>query len=184
MINEYELDRKNIIVGYTLVAVMTISMCIQLFFGLVYIPYTVSGNSMDNTLHNGDTVMVKGYDRTVEHDDIVVFKTDGGDTLIKRVVGLPGDHVTILDGAVYIDGALDSHRSTYYDADESQHYMNIIEFDTCDISDDCGVPEGHMFVLGDNRDVSKDSRHIGFINEENIIGVVDKNSIFTPNIEE
>lgn len=95
--------------------------------------------------------------------DVIVFesemKMDNGDNklLIKRVIGLPGDSIDVTEGKVYVNG-------------------NIIDEDYIKDPDTPGqinglvVPEGELFVMGDNRRVSIDSRELGCIKQEKIVG--------------
>ena len=124
----------------------------------------VSGNSMFPELHDKDTLLV---DKTAyEHaspqtGDVVVFDAPGTDhMLIKRIIGVPGDHIVIRDGTLWINGVLGNDDYTADGATDG----NV----------DLVVPEGRYFVLGDNRLHSKDSRAamVGCIPESSILGKV------------
>ena len=130
-------------------------------------PTLVSGNSMTPTLNDRNYLIIDKMTYRFEkpsRGDIVVFKTtlktaDGSPKdLIKRVVGLPGDAVKITEGLVYIDDQL-----------LKESYV-LEEFTDGDI--EVIIPEGQVFVLGDNRDVSMDSRsvEIGLVPIEQIRG--------------
>jgi len=98
-----------------------------------------------------------------ERGDIVVFDppTPSNKPYIKRVIGLPGEEVTIQDGSVFVDGQKVSE--AYLQGEETECRGR----DACDTGI---VPDGHVFVLGDNRDNSEDSRGFGPVPVENIIG--------------
>jgi len=101
-----------------------------------------------------------------ERGDVVVFTPPppGEDKpYIKRIIGLPGDTVEIRDEGVYVDGQR-----------LNEPYLEGISTSCRPITDFCGppvtVPEGHLFVLGDNRNNSEDSRYFGPVPEGNVIG--------------
>lgn len=121
----------------------------------------VSGNSMENTLMSGD-IIVTVRTEDVHRGDLAVFSIGNGKTLIKRVVAEAGDEINILeDGTVTVNG----------EALKESYVINKARGEY-DIEMPYTVPEGRIFVLGDNRSVSVDSRNsvIGCIAGEQIIG--------------
>src|SRR3989338_1524764 len=151
---------------YTIVAI-AIALFIRFF---VAAPYMVSGPSMEGTFHNHDYLIIDRLSyriETPERGDVVVFKRPGGsDTLIKRVVGLPGETISLRDTEVVIVNAGNPKGFTL-----SEPYV---------VPDDRGGPSNmtitlapdHYFVMGDNRKVSYDSRSWGTLPRENIVGRV------------
>lgn len=140
--------------------ILTIIMILRLNFTLV----KVDGPSMQPTLEDGQFILLKK--EKVNRFDIAVFKerlTDGGESknIVKRVIGLPGDKVTVIDGVLYINDV--KYEESYLDKNRV-HQFNVVNFDTI-------VPDGHYFVLGDNRDVSQDSRAVGNFTEDSLMGV-------------
>jgi len=125
--------------------------------------------------------------------DVAVFKlpSDGRTDYIKRVIGLPGDKIRVTNGEIYLNEnkILRKKLNDFIDNDKNafikrirkyQEYHDDLTFEVLDIMDDgiadntklFLVPEGHFFVMGDNRDNSQDSRFktVGFIPIENLVG--------------
>lgn len=125
-------------------------------------PIRVNGTSMNPTLENGDIMILNkiGYHITkIKRFDIVVIKYKD-ELLIKRVIGLPGEKIKYENNTLYVnDKALDEEFDRTYTYNFSLKEIGSIT-----------VPDNSYFVLGDNREVSKDSRSIGFIDREDIVG--------------
>lgn len=124
--------------------------------------HQVDGFSMMPSYEHGQYMFVdKLFSKMSQfkRGDVIVFKYDDTKDFIKRVIGLPGDQVMIKDGQVYVNGKvlieeyLPSGRETH------PTNLNVMQDGETKI-----VPEGSYFLLGDNRDVSRDSRSIGFVN--------------------
>lgn len=120
----------------------------------------VDGTSMVPTLQNGEYILINKLAYRLgqpERGDIIVFSypDDNGQDLIKRVIGLPGDTVKIENGVVTIDAQI---------LEEPYIAQPPI------YSGEWTVPEGSLFVLGDNRNDSRDSHQWGLLPQENIIG--------------
>lgn len=125
-------------------------------------PIRVNGTSMDPTLENGDIMILNkiGYRITkIKRFDIVVIKYKD-ELLIKRVIGLPGEKIKYVNNTLYVNGKK---------LDEEFDKTYTYNFSLKEIGSTT-VPDDSYFVLGDNREVSKDSRSIGFIDREDIIG--------------
>ncbi|MEK9197750.1 signal peptidase I [Ureibacillus sp. 179-F W5.1 NHS] len=162
-----------------LVIAFGIALIIRYVF---FTPIVVDGESMMPTLKNGDRMIVNkiGY-KIGEPDrfDIVVFHAPEGKDYIKRVIGLPGDHIEYKDDQLYINGEpidepyLDEYKSQITEGTLTQDFT-LEEIDpNLEV-----VPEGYVFVMGDNRRYSKDSRHIGVVSQDEIIG--DTSIVFWP----
>jgi signal peptidase I len=147
-----------IIGGAFLVAFVVKTFLIQAFF--------IPSGSMLPTLHEDDRVLVNklSYDlHDVHRGDLVVFERPENEAagqikdLIKRVVGLPGERIESRDGDVYIDG----------DLLEEPYLTDGTETTGLEPQ---SIPEGHVFVMGDNRGDSMDSRVFHAIDEDLIVG--------------
>lgn len=170
---EKQVKEKNELWEWTkaLLIAFAIAAVIRYF---LFTPIAVDGESMMPTLEDGDRMIVNkiGY-KIGEPDrfDIVVFHAPEQKNYIKRVIGLPGDTLEYKDDQLYING--EPIDEPYLDAYKAQITEGTLteDFTLEDLGIENGeVPEGHIFVMGDNRRYSKDSRHIGVIDQKEIIG--------------
>jgi signal peptidase I len=128
-------------------------------------PIIVNGASMNNTLKNGEYLLLEKYDHDFNRFDIVVFNYNG-ERLIKRIIGLPGEHIRFEDNKLYINNVL---------VKEAYGSNNTVDFELEEILE-LGlevIPEDSYFVMGDNRINSTDSRFIGPVKSEIITGKVE-----------
>lgn len=172
-------------------------------------PFRIPSASMHPTLWEGDFILVNKYNYGIrlpsvgtkilsigepKRGDVIVFKRDtklDSKDMIKRVVGLPGDHVEYKDKMIHINGeaiqqvfqknVIDGMlEGSTWPAQEfletlgdAQHNI-FVRSDRLDVPNyrfkDAIVPEGSYFVMGDNRDNSEDSRFWGFVKDEDILG--------------
>lgn len=145
-----------------------VASVVIIFINFFYSPIIVVGNSMYPALNADDVILVDiigdDYDE-IERFDIIVFpyKYNIKNNVIKRVIGLPGDTVEIKDDVIYINGKKLSEYYGYYDASVESEYSDM---EPVQLSFD------EYFVMGDNRNVSDDSRSpdIGVIKQDTIIG--------------
>lgn len=133
-------------------------------------PNQVKGNSMVPTFHEGDYILTSKVTykfRPIQRGDIVVFKSlkNKDVEFIKRVIALPGDQIFIQNGEVYLNSKQLKER---YIADKTYSIPNGIMSEGETIT----VPEGSIFVFGDNRPNSSDSREFGSISILSIVGEV------------
>lgn len=120
----------------------------------------VSGYSMYPTLDDGTAVVYLRATRHFSHGDIVSLKMAYGEYYIKRVVAVPGDTVEIRDGELLVNGIPDP-----YSTELTEPQENVVEYPLI-------VPDGKLFVVGDNRPVSIDSRTFGPVAVSQILGKV------------
>ena len=135
-----------------------IILAVVLIRTFIVTPAIVDGGSMDNTLENGQLVLINKFIYRfddINRFDIVVINNDAdSDKIIKRVIGLPNEIIEYRDNILYING--------------KKVKAEIGFIDTEDFIAKTG--ENEYFVLGDNRPISKDSRYLGLIDEDNILG--------------
>ena len=181
------------LLGTVVIAVFVITFIVQAF--------QIPSESMENTLLVGDYLLVDkftyGGDRLWDHflpykpvrrGDIVVFRYPVNPTqhFVKRVIGVPGDHIRLINRQVYVNGkplneayvryvstVHDSFRDDFPRLDVSEPGLEgfwWIQMRKLVEDDQLIVPEDSYFVMGDNRDQSLDSRYWGFVPRANIVG--------------
>ncbi len=163
----------------------------------VFEPFRIPSGSMMPTLLQGDFIFVKKYSYGLrlpvtesriietgspERGDVVVFRlpSDTSINYIKRVVGLPGDVVTYRRHVLTINGeviplevhphATPSDPRFVEQLGDREHEILILDENRASPPDAFEIPEGHYFMMGDNRDNSTDSRYIGPIPESHLVG--------------
>ena len=195
---------------------ISIAILIAIFIRTFFVePFNIPSGSMKPNLLVGDFIFVskwsygfskhsfpfsipvlpyKIFSKIPDRGEIVVFKTpeDGSTDYIKRVIGLPGDRIRIINGNILIndnlilkkkvndfveykkDGQINRIRMyKEYFFDKEINILDITDSGIVDNTNQFIVPEDHFFVLGDNRDNSQDSRFInkvGYIPFENLVG--------------
>ena len=144
--------------------VVALFACVLIFTFLVRV-IGVVGTSMLNTLHPGDRILVSNLFYTPKRGDVIVLRKESfnSEPIVKRVIATEGETVTIdfEGGIVYVDGvALD------------EPYTLEPTYRRIDFGDAVTVPEGCLFVMGDNRNGSTDSRddRIGCVDDRLVIG--------------
>ncbi|GIN87772.1 signal peptidase I [Heyndrickxia sporothermodurans] len=141
---------------------------IRTFF---FTPIVVDGASMEPTLQDQDRMIVTKIGEP-KRFDIVVFHATKNKDYIKRVIGLPGDRIEYKDDTLYINGKpydelyLDKYKK---ELEDDGPLTNSFTLKETPVGSDV-VPEGHLFVMGDNRRHSTDSRNIGAIPMEKVVG--------------
>lgn len=178
-----EVKEKNELLGWG----KAIGIAVLLAFGirfLLFTPVVVEGASMMPTLEDGDKVVVNkigprfaGYDRF----DVIIFEEKENINYIKRIIGVPGDHIKYENDRLLINGK-------YFEEDYLKDYKKALidngtlteDFTLEEYLDETTVPSGYFFVLGDNRRRSTDSRDpmVGFVPMEKVVGSAE--AIFYP----
>lgn len=156
----------SIVLMVVIVAFITVGL--RMF---VFVPYEIPSGSMEDTIMPGDMVFsekISYYTRSPERGDIVTFADPevAGRTLIKRVIATEGQSVDLVEGHVFIDGVkLDEP----YVGDKESWPLARTAADV-EVEFPYVVPDGYVWVMGDNREASQDSRYFGAIPTSSITG--------------
>lgn len=134
------------------VLIVVVIVVIRIFIAT---PVKVDGDSMYNTLNDNDIVLLSKLSSIDRFDIIVLKENDNNATIIKRVIGMPGDKVKIRNNKIYINNKI---------IEDEYAYGETSDYDEITLGDD------EYFVLGDNRLISKDSRYFGAIKKSDIKG--------------
>ena len=196
--------KPTIIIDYAR-SFFPILLAVFILRSFLFEPFRIPSGSLEPTLFQGDFILVNKYDyglrlpvihtklfgnNVPDRGDIIVFRWPPNTSIdfIKRVIGLPGDHISYIDKEIYINGkkipqvflqnsmAEGENDSTWEVQEKSEdlfgkmHKIFVDKQKTSQDYKDIVVPEGMYFVMGDNRDDSADSRYWGFVPEKNIIG--------------
>jgi signal peptidase I len=180
----------------TIVYALLIALVLRVLF---FQPFTIPSASMEPNLYQGDYIIVSKYMFSPPHrGDIVVFKLprDGRTDYVKRVIGVPGDRIQMKQGLLYLNGqqvprtfvGTTKEDSGYGFIRDIAVYRETLPGGRTFLTNDFGtdgeldntdvfvVPEGHYFMMGDNRDNSSDSRvppeagGVGYVPAENLVG--------------
>ncbi len=169
----------------TLAILISAPIIALLLITFVFQSYVVDGPSMMQTLQDNDRLIVVKTGKTIatlqneayipDRGDIIVFArfgtfdpiAGGERQLIKRVVGLPGERITVKSGVVTV---FNEEFPDGFNPDTTGGYDNLLASRGGDKSVDITIPDGHVFVMGDNRSNSQDSRVFGPVDSSEIIG--------------
>jgi len=143
-----------------IVIALAIAIIIQSF---IFTPMVINGRSMQPNLEHGNRIVVNKIGK-INRFDIIVFSYNQQREYIKRIIGLPGDKIEYIGDVLYING--EKHEEPYLDELKSEN-RSVLFTSNFKVEE---VSKGHVFVLGDNRRNSEDSRHIGEIKMTDIIG--------------
>lgn len=186
-------------------AFFPILLIVFLLRSFLYEPFRIPSGSLEPTLATGDFILVNKYHYGIrlpvvhsklysldapKRGDIIVFRWPPNPSVdfIKRVIGVPGDHISYVNKTLYINGkeipqkfikttATYDEQGDKVDVIEKEENLFGIKHAIYQISDkpnddlnDIVVPDGMYFAMGDNRDSSADSRYWGFVPDQNIVG--------------
>lgn len=166
-------------------SIIPVCIVIAIFlFSYLFIITPVSGNSMYPNILDGERVLVE-YNKKIDYGKVVVVEVNEEDSIyvgdtkyfIKRIIGMPGDSVKWVNNTLYINDK--EYEESYFEKGYFDHMIFTNPFNgVFKYKDESGniqttlvIPEGYYFVMGDNRPISNDSRDIGLIKKDNIVGV-------------
>jgi len=150
------------IVFFTVFPLLLVYIVITQF---IIAPKEIAGNSMYPALKNGDRILIKKYDKNYQRGDIIIFKSPKNPDIeyISRLIALPKDKIKIQERKVYLNGKI--LQEPYTKTPTSLWEDGFIKE-----GEEYKVPDSEVFVMGDNRPRSSDSREFGFIIIPSIIG--------------
>ena len=162
------------------VEIVVIAICaVILLFTVLMRTCTVDGDSMNNTLLDKERLLISDTFYTPDRQDIIVFHNNDGTAdglnnkpLVKRVIGIEGDTVTIDNKAQTV--TVTTQDGDKYALEEDYVFLDPSRGNPFADTMEYTVPEGKLFVMGDNRRASLDSRYssIGFVDERSVLGKV------------
>lgn len=148
------------------VAAIVLAVLIRSF---LFAPFIVEGESMETTLHNREKLVVNKAVyllREPQRGEIVVFHAEAGRDYIKRVIGVAGDTIEMRNDTLYVNGNVVPEPYLAENQEKVKDENRPLTSDFGPVT----VPEGQIFVLGDNRRNSHDSRALGSISIESVVG--------------
>ncbi len=189
----YEKKTKKVVLTYSIIdyyMIIIIAVLTVLFmFTFIMFPAVVSQSSMEDTLYEGNRVLVFNTNK-LEKGDIIVFSydydyqqkygCDENELLIKRVIATSGDEFSCINGVIYINGlamnedyvsSSNKESDTYTLNDVIKHNSNASTIKAL-MDGENKIPEGYILVLGDNRRVSNDSEEFGLVCVKQVVGKV------------
>ncbi len=151
------------------VSIVTALLAVLIIRSFLFTIIRVDGTSMTDTLQNNDRLFVTVLDMKLHGPDrfdvVITHYDDTRKEYVKRVIGLPGDTLEVKSGVLYVNG--EAYDEPFLSPERIVNY-SLPQYDFGPIE----VPEGSYFVMGDNRDNSRDSRRVGFLSEDKIVGKV------------
>ena len=162
------MKKSLVILKKILVFIITTILSILLIFSLLclylnisgkLVVYKIDGSSMMPNYQNSNYILVTNIDQTYKRGDVVAIKLDNGSFVIKRIIGLPNDRINLLNREIKIN-----------DENYIENYPLILtkEYEEKNFQ----LASNEIFIMGDNRDKSYDSRDYGPLKQEQILGKV------------
>ncbi|MGX6962645.1 signal peptidase I [Vagococcus xieshaowenii] len=148
-----------------IVLVNIITLIFIIVFNFLFKIHSINGRSMEPTIHNNDIILIKKTKLVPRYSLIGFENKESGSLLLKRVIGMPGDEYIIAHNQIIITNK------------EEDNYASVSKFEldikvAKELSYYNKIPENQYFVIGDNRGISNDSRKFGFVNKEDVEGIL------------
>ncbi|WP_181265165.1 signal peptidase I [Enterococcus mundtii] len=156
-----QLQKKKKTRSYILICLL---LCIVFTYSLHrYHFHQVTGTSMEDTLVNGNIVIVDKFSSLTRYS-IIAIQRSSTDEIVKRIIGIPGDSIEVVENELTLHLGNEPHSPTeiFRLSPEAVAQMNHLTY----------LPENTYFVLGDNPDISEDSRTFGLVSHSRILGKV------------
>ncbi len=167
-----EKKKQTTMNAYDFLEMFVVTMCALLIvFSFFFRQTVVKGGSMNETLRDGERLLISDVFYTPKVGDIIVFQsldTDHTYPLVKRIIAVEGQTVTLFSDGIYVDGNRISEEYVYI----SSPMYSYGSTNSMALGVTYTVPENHLFVLGDHRNDSLDSRSFGFVDERTVLGRV------------
>lgn len=158
------------------IAFSAVGICFVTIFvkSYIFVEYKVEGVSMQPTYEEGRLLSINKlgmYFDSLKRFDVVLFQLSGTEEIyVKRVIGLPGDEIHYQDDQLFINGK--KVNEPFLDDEKNKVNKQTGNFTLEEITNKTRIPKGHIFVIGDNRIQSRDSRHFGLVKIVDVIGTV------------
>ncbi|MCM3442454.1 signal peptidase I [Metabacillus halosaccharovorans] len=160
------------------IAFTAVGICLTAIFikNLVFVEYKVEGVSMQPTYEEGRLLSINKLGfifSSLKRFDVILFHPPNSEEIyIKRIIGLPGDEIHYEDDQLYVNGNAVNEPFLTSSDDQIDIMKKTGSFTLEEITNKTRIPEGYIFVIGDNRIQSRDSRHFGLVSIDDIIGTV------------
>ncbi len=155
-------DARKPVLYHSLLELIALLLVLGLIMSLFLGVSRVSGNSMLPTCKSGEVCLYVRHVRELRRGDVVAVRMASGEQVIKRIAAVPGDELRLEGGVLFVNGENETGAPTQ---GETRPQVDVVHYPYT-------VEAGRYFLLGDNREVSIDSRTYGTVSESQILGRV------------
>ncbi len=160
------------------IAFTAVGVCLTAIFlkNLIFVEYKVEGVSMQPTYEEGRLLSINKLGflfSSLKRFDVILFHLPNSEEIyIKRIIGLPGDEIHYKDDQLYVNGKAIKEPFLTSSKENPDLIKETGSFTLEEITNKARIPKGYIFVIGDNRIQSRDSRHFGLVKIDDVIGTV------------